>query len=83
MLGAAASAKLSIDGVAVAKLWPAQRIELFLVPRDYIFAVEPSPRLGGAVVEREIEIKSGKSYAFRISLDYGGAFSIQQSTRLQ
>ena len=83
MLGAAAPVKLSIDGIAVAKLWPSQRIELFFAPHDYIFAIEPSPRLSGALVEREIVIKSGKSYAFRISLDWGGAFSLQQSTHLQ
>jgi len=83
MLGAAVPAKLSIDAIAVAKLWSSQRLELFLMPDSYIFSVEPSPRLGGALVEREIQIKNGKSYAFRISLDGSGSFSIQQSTQLQ
>ena len=83
MLGAALPAKLSIDGVAIAELWSSERIELYLPPATYIFGVEPSPRLGGALVETTYEIKPGKSYAFRISLDYGGSFKFQQSTQLQ
>lgn len=83
MLGAALPAKLSIDGTPVAKLWSSQRLELFLAPNTYIFAVEPSPRMGGALVEREIQISKGRFYAFRISLVGGGSFSLQQSTQLQ
>ncbi|MBN1665169.1 MAG: hypothetical protein JW943_16355 [Deltaproteobacteria bacterium] len=83
MLGAASPAKLSIDGVAIAKLWSSERLELYLPPSTYIFAVEPSPRLMGALVETTYEIKPGKSYGFRISIDAGSAFSFQQSTQLQ
>lgn len=83
MLGAALPAKLSIDGVPVAKLWSSERLELFLPPATYIFGVEPSPRLGGALVETTYEIKREKSYGFRIALDFGGAFSFQQSTQVK
>ena len=83
MLGAALPAKLSINGTEVAKLWSSERLELFLEPGTYIFGVEPSPRLGGALVETTFEIRSGKSYAFRISLTLSGAFSFQQSTQLE
>lgn len=83
MLGAAVPAKLSIDGCPVAKLWSSERLELFLVPGDYIFAVEPSPRLGGALVEKDVRITEGKSYSFRISLDGSGSFSLQPSTHIQ
>ncbi len=83
MLGAASPAKLSIDGVAIAKFWSRERLELYLPPSTYIFGVEPSPRLMGAFVETTYEIKPGKSYGFRISLDGSGSFSFQQSTQLQ
>ena len=83
MLGAAASVKLSIDGKEVAKLWSSQRLELFLPPSAYIFSVEPSPRLGGALVERDVLISPNGKYAFRISLDGSGSFSLQPSTQLQ
>ena len=83
MLGAAVPAKLSIEGIPVAKLWPSQRLELFLTPNAYIFALEPSPRLGGPLVERGIELSRGKLYAFRITLNGGGSFSLEQSTQLQ
>lgn len=83
MLGAASPAKLSIDGVPVAKLWSSERLELFLPPATYIFGVEPAPRLMGALVETTYEIKSDKSYGFRIALDSSGVFSIQQSTQIK
>lgn len=83
MLGAAAPAKLSIDGVEVAKLWSSEGIELHMPPASYIFAVEPSPRLMGALVESSVEIKPQRKYAFRLSLTQGGSFSLQQSTQLE
>jgi len=83
MLGAAAPVKLSINGIGVAKLWSSQRIELFLQTATYIFGVEPSPRLGGALVERDIHIAPENPKAFRIALDGGGAFSLQASTQLE
>ena len=83
MLGAASPAKLSIDGVAIAILWSSERVELFLPPSTYIFSVEPSPRLGGALVEKEVRIAAGRSYSFRISLDGSGSFNLQPSTQLQ
>ena len=83
MLGSALPAKLSIDGTAVAELWSSHRLELFLIPDSYIFALEPSPKLGGALVEKEVQIKSGKSHSFRVSLDQSGSFSLQPSTQLQ
>lgn len=83
MLGAAVPAKLSVNGHGVAKLWSSQRIELFMPPAVYIFSVEPSPRLGGALVERDISIAEENPHAFRIALDGGGAFSLQASTQLE
>ena len=83
MLGSAIPAKLSINGIDVAKLWSSQRIEFFLQPDIYIFGVVPSPKLGGALVETTVDIKSGRSYALRISLPGNGPFSLQQSTQLE
>ena len=83
MLGAASPAKLSIDGEAVAKFWSGERLELFLPPDTYVFALEPSPRLLGSVAEHEVVIKAGKPTAFRIALDLKGTFSLQRSTLLE
>ena len=81
--GSGMPAKLSIDGLSIARFWAGESIEIYLIPNSYIFAVEPFPRLGGAIVEREINISTDKSYAFRISLDGSGSFSLQQSTHLE
>jgi hypothetical protein len=75
--------KLSINGVAVANFWPSDRLELFLMPDNYVFDLRPDPRLGDAILEKEVHIKSGKSYAFRIFSDSGGEFSLMQSAPLQ
>lgn len=75
-------AKLSIDGVSVAKFWSSERLELYLPPTTYIFGVESSICFGCALVETAVDIKPGKTYAFRISFR-DSAFYFQQSAQLQ
>jgi hypothetical protein len=77
-----AVAKLSIDGLDIAKFWGGNRLELYLPPANYIFAVEPTICFGCNIVETAVDIKPGKTYAFRISLR-DTAFHIQQSARVQ
>jgi opacity protein-like surface antigen len=84
MHGAGLMAKLTIDGVGIAKFWSGQRLELFLQPAVYVFGIQASPSLGHALVETTYDIKQGKGYGFRISLDNQvGTFSFQQSTHVK
>ena len=82
MLGAAVPAKLSIEGADVAKFRRSERLDLYLDPASYIFGLEPSPRLAGALVEATFENKPGKDYYFRISDSGDGHFVLQPSTHL-
>jgi hypothetical protein len=68
ILGAAALAKLRIDGAPIALLWPGERVEVFLAPGDHVFGVEPQPRLTGALDETSSSVAAGRSYHFRISI---------------
>jgi hypothetical protein len=82
MLGAAAPAKLSIDGIDIAKLRNRDRLDIYLKPGSYIFGVVPSPQLAGALVEESFNIQPDKHAYFRISVTTGGSFAIQASAQL-
>ena len=83
MLGSGPSAKLSINGADVAKLRTSERLDIYLKPGSYIFGVEPSPRLMGALVESSFDLAKGKQYVFRISVSTGGSLVFQPSARLE
>lgn len=82
MLGSGPSAKLGINGKEIAKLRTQEKIEVFLKPGTYIFSVEPSPRLGGALVEKSFDIQTGKPRFFRISIAVQN-LDIQPSAQLE
>jgi hypothetical protein len=82
MLGAAAAAKLSIDGVDIAKLRNRERLDIYLKPGSYIFGVVPSPKIAGAIIEESFNIQAGKHHYYRISVTTGGFFAIQASAQL-
>jgi hypothetical protein len=82
MLGSGPSAKLAIDGKEIAKLRTREKVEVFLKPGTYIFSVEPSPRLGGALVEKSFDIQTDKPRHFRISISEQ-SLDIQPSAQLE
>jgi hypothetical protein len=76
--------ELSINRVEVAKFLPSERLELFLIPGDYIFAIKfTGSGIPPSIVERQVQIQTEKSYAFRINNQYPHVLTLQPSTLLQ
>lgn len=71
--------KLSINGVAVAEFRRSQRLELFMMPGDYIVALQGYPLIENLVTQTDVHIKSGERYAFGITYNVGD-FLFKQST---
>ena len=79
--GSAANLRLSIDGVAVADLRPAQRYDVTLREGEYVLAAIPVPNLFSAntAAETSVTVKLGQTYVFRAGFGYGGVI-LQRST---
>jgi hypothetical protein len=77
--------KLSINKIEVANILPSERLDLFLMPGDYTFAIEyVKSIIPPSKVERPVQINIEKSYAFRINTKYPhNVLSLVPSTLLQ
>ncbi|MDN3921832.1 hypothetical protein [Roseateles violae] len=70
---AGCASRVFVDAKAVAELWPAQKVEVFLPPGNYTIAAHPGNSCGGKLIEAGAKVTAGGELKFKAS--GAGAFS--------
>ncbi len=83
--GAALSSVLTIDGRRIAKIKPAQYLELYLPEREYLFGVDWSDGMGPVATsttrELAVDCRAGRTYYLRMFPQIGNGIIIERTSQ--
>lgn len=79
LAGAACPSRVYVDAVAVAELWPAEKVILYLPGGDHLFGAEATAICGGSLTEIRGTVTKDKTIMFRIGYGSGGNYFITQT----
>jgi hypothetical protein len=78
-MGAACRIRVFIDGIPVADLGTAEKIELFLPVGEHIIGAMPKGICGGGASEASVVIAADRQKVFRIASGQSGDIQLQPS----
>jgi hypothetical protein len=70
---------LSVDGIKVAQIEPAERLELFLSPEEHVIAVSRARACGGEIRELSVTPDATAPKTFRVWVGPNGLLEFQRT----
>lgn len=65
--GSGCAKQLYLQGKPVARLWPGEKVTLYLRPGVYVLSAGPAGICGGKIVEAELRLVEGDPPTYRLS----------------